>query len=413
MFHVETWLIVSLALSVAANQTFSSVGPVELILALSIMWAGFLTLPDVLNMRSPLRYLPGILLLASICISAVMGIANDATLPDVFRSAAPYMLLSLALPYMVSGRVEFDREFLLRGVTAVAALHSLYLLAIYFVVNDHFDAPSDILVNRITIIDNRGINPAFLVGSASSVAVYALAKSKLAKILAASLATASILAAVATIARTFAIASVLGPLSILTLSLVVMGRKPARKAAVATVIVIGMAGICVASIPAFSVMLDAMLLRHETQVASGTDASGETTVGGGRLTDEWPSAWKRYTEGTIVEKVFGIGAGNPFTLNDGTERTYVHNWPLYLILYQGIFGVVAFTIFITTLALTTLYQWWKRDDVVSLACLGILATMYSSAMFFANHKLISFNLLLVIVYLMSMPQQHVGPLPRR
>src|SRR5690606_19803583 len=159
--------------------------------------------------------------------------------------------------------------------------------------------------------------------------------------------------------------------SILTLSLVVMGRKPARKAAVATVIVIGMAGICVASIPAFSVMLDAMLLRHETQVASGTDASGETTVGGGRLTDEWPSAWKRYAEGTIVEKVFGIGAGNPFTLNDGTERTYVHNWPLYLILYQGIFGVVAFTIFITTLALTTLYQWWKRDDVVSLACLGI------------------------------------------
>lgn len=399
---METWLIISLALSVAADQTFSKIGPVEFLLALSLICTGLLALPGMFKPRLPLRCLSGILFLASIAFSAVVGVAVGVPIPSVFRSAAPYLLLGLAFPYMVSGRVEVDRRFLLTAVASIATIHSLYLLGIYFVANDHFDVPFDILVNRITLIDNRAMNPVFLTGAAAGVAVYVLAENRSVRFLAGLAAIVSILAAVATVARTFAFAALLGPVSILALSAVIIWRSSARRAAMASVGILVVAALALAFVPAFSIMTKAMLLRHETQVAAAETTSAEVTVGGGRLTDEWPSAWKRYTEGTVAEKLLGIGAGNPFTLMDGTERTYVHNWPIYLLLYQGIFGVVAFTIFIATLGFTALRQWWVRNDVISLASLGILATMYSSAMFFANHKLLSFNLLLVMVYLMVM-----------
>lgn len=417
---MDAILIVCLAATVAADQTFSKIGPIEVFLVASILAGGLLSLRGLSSPTLRRWHAPGLIFLASIGLSAIAGVAHGIPLPQVVRAAAPYLIFGLALPFLITDQVTFDRRALLAGIIVVATFHSLYLLGLYFTANARFDVPIEVLRNRITIIDNRGMNPVFLVGAAAAISIYALYPQRRTLVLAALLAASSMIAAVSTIARAFTIASALGVLSVLFLSLLTISHPKSRRAAIAAVSALAISAAALAWLPPFSAMVDAMVLRHEMQVASGKRAtksdrstnaqkatferknSTATAVGGARLTDEWPSAWRRFAEGTPVEKLIGIGAGNPFKLKDGTERTYVHNWPIYLLLYQGIFGVVAFTIFIATLGFTALRQWWVRNDVISLASLGILATMYSSATFFANHKLLSFNLLLVMVYLMVM-----------
>lgn len=419
LLRVEPWLIICLALSVLANQTFSSVGLLEILLGASLLWTGALAAKDLgFPPRIPIQGWPAIFLMASITISALMGLITGSSFSAIFRATAPYMVLGLALPFIVSGKIAFDRKFLLIGVLIIATFHAVYLIGLFLFLNERFDSAFHVLVNRITLADNRAMNPVYLIAPAAAIAIYAMPRLRGIRVLTIVAAVASIIAAFATASRAFAAATLLAPTAFLVLSLPFAFRHHARKVILASAGALTASGLLLLFIPPFSIMPDAMFLRHDTQVTgkqaettetmpSGQPTAEEpkTAVGGGRLTDEWPSAWRRFTEGSIPEKIFGIGAGNSFTLKDGTERTYIHNWPLYLLLYQGVFGVVAFTLFIVSLSTSALVRWWRHNDLVSLGSLGILATMYSSSLFFSNHKLISFNLLLVIIYLMEMRPQ--------
>jgi len=130
------------------------------------------------------------------------------------------------------------------------------------------------------------------------------------------------------------------------------------------------------------------------------NSGGEQTLGTGRFEDEWLPALSRVREGTLLEKMFGIGAGNAFVTSNGERRTYVHNYLIYLILYQGVFGVLTFLILVASLGLRSIRGWWRSGDTCSLAALGALAALYSNSMLFAVHKLLSFNLAILTIYLL-------------
>ena len=130
-----------------------------------------------------------------------------------------------------------------------------------------------------------------------------------------------------------------------------------------------------------------------------TQTSGKMEFGDARFANEYVPAFERFRSGTIVEKLFGIGAGIPFTTASGEARTYIHDYPLYILLYQGAFGVLAYILLYATLSWRALKLWWARGDEVALGVLGVLIILHVYALAFAVHKLVPFNLVMTAAYL--------------
>lgn len=141
--------------------------------------------------------------------------------------------------------------------------------------------------------------------------------------------------------------------------------------------------------------IEVTLVKTLVEQASGKPEE----LGGSRLTDEWFPALTRFRSGTVLEQLFGIGAGLPFTTSTGEPRTYIHNYPIYVLLYQGVLGFVAYLVLYAVLSWRALICFWKQADLVALAAFATLAAFHVNALFFAVHKLVSFNLVMIMLYI--------------
>ncbi|OSJ14101.1 hypothetical protein BST63_17875 [Bradyrhizobium canariense] len=135
---------------------------------------------------------------------------------------------------------------------------------------------------------------------------------------------------------------------------------------------------------------------------------GSSELGGGRISDEWLPAFHTYLAGNPATWTFGIGAGTPFMTRSGEPRTYIHNLPLYLLLYNGAVGLVLYILLQVGLVLSFFRRVVRDNDAVAFSCLSILVTLNCFALLFAVHKLIGFNLVLAIVYSCFLAPRPVG-----
>ncbi len=136
-----------------------------------------------------------------------------------------------------------------------------------------------------------------------------------------------------------------------------------------------------------------------TKTVVDANNGGAMPLGGGRLEDEVMPALNLLRQAAWHVKIFGIGAGNKYQTASGEMRTYIHNYPVYILLFNGALGLAAFVFFFGALVWQALRRWWLDGDVIGLAVLTAIASLSVYGLLFAVHKLIAFNLMLVAVYL--------------
>jgi O-antigen ligase len=90
----------------------------------------------------------------------------------------------------------------------------------------------------------------------------------------------------------------------------------------------------------------------------------------------------------LFTKLFGIGAGSSYRTKSGEARTYIHNYPVYLLVFDGLFGLAAFLIMMVWVCWRLLVRWWVNGDDLALATLGVAAALFSNSLLFATHKLV-------------------------
>jgi hypothetical protein len=129
--------------------------------------------------------------------------------------------------------------------------------------------------------------------------------------------------------------------------------------------------------------------------------SGQQLAAGSRLHDEWGPALMQYWHNGLLEKVIGMGAGKPFKTAAGEERTYIHNFPLYVLLYQGIIGIVIWLVLNGTIAWRLFNTFIHSGSIRCAAVLSLFVSLQVLALLFAVHKLLSFNILIVVIYIIA------------
>ncbi|HYE01190.1 MAG TPA: hypothetical protein VEH84_17530 [Alphaproteobacteria bacterium] len=140
-----------------------------------------------------------------------------------------------------------------------------------------------------------------------------------------------------------------------------------------------------------------------------TMSSGEQNLGGGRVHGEWIPALRTYAAATPLEWLIGIGAGRPFKA-EGRMQTYIHNLPIYLLLYNGALGLLASAAFYALLAWALLRRWFVGGEAASLALVCLVAALGAYSLLFAVHKLIAFNLVVGLAFAAAVrPAGRAGP----
>lgn len=128
-------------------------------------------------------------------------------------------------------------------------------------------------------------------------------------------------------------------------------------------------------------------------------SSGEQHIDGGRWDNEWRPALKTYLAGGPIAWLFGIGAGKPFTTGADQQQTHIHNFPIYLLVYNGAVGLVATGLFYAALTLTLARMWRRTGDLSVLGLMALLIAIGLYSLTFAIHKLVPFSLMVGVIYL--------------
>jgi hypothetical protein len=132
---------------------------------------------------------------------------------------------------------------------------------------------------------------------------------------------------------------------------------------------------------------------------------GSDELGGGRISDEWQPALQTYRSGNMVSWLFGIGAGTPFFTGSGEPRTYIHNLPIYLLLYNGAVGLALYVLLQLGVAWGFVRRVQAKNDFTAFACVSMLAVLNGFALLFAVHKLVAFNLLMAVILIAYLRQE--------
>ena len=117
----------------------------------------------------------------------------------------------------------------------------------------------------------------------------------------------------------------------------------------------------------------------------------------GRIDEEWLPALSFWISKGAKNVLFGIGAGNSFITALGDSRTYIHNHIIYILVYNGLLGLIAFCVFIAIVFYILLSSAVRFGDRVSVAVASLLATMMVYSQLFAVHKLLSYNIMLFLI----------------
>jgi hypothetical protein len=153
-------------------------------------------------------------------------------------------------------------------------------------------------------------------------------------------------------------------------------------------LIVGLIGAAAAAIvvtvPPLRALAGAVVLRATLE--------GDT----GRMADEWSPVVESISDEGLGAAVHGVGAGRSFVTGAGQERTYIHNVVLYGLYYSGIPGAGLWLLAYGLLGLGLFKRGWSDEAPELLALASLVVALFVYGQFFAVHKLLSYNLLLML-----------------
>jgi O-antigen ligase len=180
--------------------------------------------------------------------------------------------------------------------------------------------------------------------------------------------------------------------AILFFGLLFLIRRPTKTAIATAVALCVLGAITVAIVPP---LRNLAIVVVERQRELGDNA---------RLEDEWLPALNLWERRGPLASVIGIGLGEPIRTFSGDEKTYIHNQAIYNVVYTGFLGLVmVYGVYFASL-FVFLRRFWRDRTVYDLGAAACLLAIMVYALFFAVHKLLSFNLMLFTLVAMAMRQ---------
>lgn len=359
------------------------------------------------------------LYLAYLLASALIGILHGIPILNVLRSIGPYLnffpLLVIGfLPPQVLRPRALSFIFISVGLVQIAYLSYLYLGQATAIHNT-----ATVLVKRITTLDQRTTVP-FLLAVPILPLIFLLKtkNSKKEKFLFAPLALflmlVGLLAGIITLTRAIFLSIIVG-WCVFT-ALYWYGQIQTRTFSAATVFkkislylpVFLVVLALISTIPQIQVLESGLLARFVFY-------SGSSDYSDGRIYDEWLPALTTWANSDLLNILFGIGAGNTFTVLSGEERTYIHNLSLYSLVYGGFFGFFACLWLYFIMFKTLVSRAYQTQNTSYLGFAALLASLFFYGQLFAVHKSLTFNVMLFLIMgvALSRPLHELQPQPEQ
>lgn len=452
--RVAVCLGTTFVLSLAADPVFGRVGIAEVLLVLSLITLVGLVavdLPHRFAVQPEVRQLLVAIsiYLGSVCLSFLYGVLTGVPVASAARSSAPYLIAALALPIVLIPRLK--AEWIVIPMLAAGAAQVVYVIWLFQSSGADLNSRLYVLLHRVTLLDARTTLPLFVAATVLPGLAFSLRAPNWIRASAVLIWVACVIAGFVTLTRTHVLVVALCFSGLAGLALLVWSGKTwpedararAFKLIVATLIVPVVAVLFLLTQPGLKLLPGLLLLRTEVELQAtpgeverskeralgllaqleeaqkrGVEpsspllrqlielSSGKQRPAGGRFEDEWLPAWQHYLKGNLLEKAIGIGAGRPFVTGSGEPRTYIHNFPLYVLLYQGALGLAAWIGLGALVALRLFSRFLCFRDWVAGAMLIIWLSLQFYALMFAVHKLVSFNLLMLAIYLTALGCLH-------
>lgn len=315
-------------------------------------------------------------------ISALVGLVKGASPQSVFRSIIPYLvflpLVSVGLAFR--GKAK-QCSIILMIIGLLQAAYMLYL----FLAKTPIARVDALLMNRTTWNDLRLVLPLFLASAVLPLPIVFSRERLMLRVFGAAASLVSIVAAFSTQTRAQVLAIFVGITTYLILRSRVHGRFETGRIVKQVVVPLTTLLCLLFSIPHVRALSQAMIVRTRLSADNG------------RILSEWVPAIHQWLDGGVFDFIFGIGSGYPFVTAAGDLRTYIHNVVVYLLVYTGILGVgVSGALYYSLFRGFLRYSDMTGNDLYN-AYASLLVSLFVYSLFFAVHKVLSYNLLLFIM----------------
>lgn len=330
-------------------------------------------------------------------LSVVVGAARGAPYASVFRAVIPYLLfVPLALVGVMRREPQGFTRGLIRAFVVVGLVHAAYLLGLYVSgVQDLLDAQA-VLLGRTTFRDPRTTLALFF--APAVLPLYAVVRGRWRTRLGAAVVIGvAVLGGLSTQTRAQVLAIACAHVSFFLLYSVWDARMRGRSTASALARFARMVGLATAGISALVAAVPALRVLAMTLVLRSRESFDN-----GRIDDEWLPAIAEVLRHDLSGVLVGIGTGMSFITATGEERTYVHNFVLYLLLYNGAIGLVLVAGLYVVLFAALVQRAFARRAPEYLACAALLVALFVYSQFFAVHKLLSYNAMIGLLGLVAL-----------
>jgi hypothetical protein len=398
-----TWLLgivnlVLLLLAGVAEPAPRDVGPVELAMVAIAGLTMVVVIAAMLRSRpEPLGGQPAHALAAlaayavPFIVSVVVSAVNGIGFAEGIRSAIPYLAY---LPIALLGLFATGHRrmtFAAGGLLVAGVLHGTFLLFLYLRASADLTSPEAILLARTTWLDPRTTLPLVLAAGLLPLATVVRGHGVLKPGLAILISAIATLAAASTQTRSQIVALLAGFGTFFVLYTVLAVRRRGASLAVTirrTMLAGGLGAVLLVGLGFATPQVRALAGAIQERTRQDQDT--------GRIADEWAPALSTVVDGGLPAVLFGVGAGGGFVTLGGDERTYVHNILIYAVLYQGVIGAGILLLFYAYLIASLARRGFAEEDPRYLALAALVVALFTYAQFFAVHKLLGYNLMLMI-----------------
>lgn len=404
-------LFCSVLLTLVANPAPASLEVVDVGVLLSVLGLAALSLLTVRRRKLyPVErnlMLAVILYLGYLLMSAWLGVMSGVPILGVLRSVGPYISF---FPLISVGLLSADHmhpRFIPIVLIAVGTLQIAYLGFLYFSHPALSATTIGVLQNRITFLDQRTTLPLMLAVPILPL-IFMPEKSSagfsrsVANIAIVALILLGLFASIITLTRAIFLAVIVGWVAFFAVYIYQCARCKTfmfksffYRVFCWLLLMILLAGM-------LSMLPKIQLLEHGLWARFSSHGAQVTDYSNGRISTEWMPALLTWVRSGWFSIIFGIGAGHPFSVLTGEERTYVHNLSIYTLVYGGVYGFISTLFLYLTLFKTLAVRAVQTQDSVYAAIFGLLASMFFYGQLFAVHKGLAFNVMLFLIMALAL-----------
>ena len=318
--------------------------------------------------------------------ASLIGIANGIPIMTIVRNLLPQILFAPIVLVGMSLEHQEDSRKLANTLFGIGLMHAIYLVGLGVFAYSGAAGIGDLELSRITFLDPRTTMPLFLACVPFGLAILTRPplRKRLVGLLGCFLAVAG---AFATQTRAQLLAIFI---AVMIFGLLYLLARPTKATITAILSLTALAMVTIATVPT---LRNLALTVVERQRTLGDNA---------RLEDEWLPALHKWEQSGPAALAFGIGLGVPTPTFSGEEKTYIHNQVIYMAVYTGLIGSIFAWLIYGVAAFVLARRFLREKDPNDAAACAAIISLVSYALFFAVHKIFSFNLMIALLFAIAM-----------